>query len=359
MIKNIIFISSLMMLVFNITSAKTHVSGIITKDCRWNAEDGPFIIDSDILISSNTRLTISAGTKIFISNKLKPETIIPQLDAFDSVSIAIKVEGTLICRGKQNKGIIIQPLDFKTDKYAWYGIVFNKSQDQFTDIAYTEIRGAYCAITIKKCSPAIRNSVLEYNHIGINCLKEGSAKVFNCIIAHNLAAGIRIYQSNPYIANNAIIFNRNNGIWCDGISRIKLEYNCIFGNDDGNILDCDPELGILIKMNKNGDSVDIANNIFKDPVFAGSISDSIFAERDLSQPTNKSKIKDPTFAKILNSGRQTTPPASPPKIHPKYSLSRYSPCINAGNPTEHFHDIDGSRNDIGIGGGPELMVGKD
>jgi len=43
------------------------------------------------------------------------------------------------------------------------------------------------------------------------------------------------------------------------------------------------------------------------------------------------------------------------KTYRKYALSRYSPCVNAGSNAPRFRDTDGSRNDMGVYGGPEFM----
>ncbi|HEX3020685.1 MAG TPA: hypothetical protein VHP36_10305, partial [Chitinispirillaceae bacterium] len=92
--------------------------------------------------------------------------------------------------------------------------------------------------------------------------------------------------------------------------------------------------------------------IFIDPVFAGSVSDSIATEKDINLPTVKSRVKDTTIATVLYDGKPL-PEAIWKVTQAKYELSRYSPCLNAGHPSSSFFDTDGSRNDMGIGGGPD------
>lgn len=344
---------SILMIVF-CSSAEKIVGGIINSDTKWNAEDGPYIVERDLLISSSAQLTINPGTKILIRNHPLPDTTVYQLNHIDSATVSIKVEGTLICLGRKDQRTSFLPLNFLPDKYCWYGIVFLNKEETPNELTGTEIAGAYSAVSAITSNPQIRLSILEYNHIGISCFDKSKASVYNCVIARNFASGILVSGSNPRFVNNIIVFNRNHGLWCDGMSKVYLEYNCFYGNHDGDFLECDPEFGVLVKTNKRKDSVDVFNNIFTDPVFAGSVSDSLATERDYNLPTLKFRVKDTAMAEVIYEGK-TLPESIWKTSQSKYQLSRYSPCIDAGHPGESYKDIDGSRNDMGIGGGPEFV----
>jgi len=326
------------------------VGGIIDRYTRWDKESGPYRIDKDILITSSGNLVITPGTIIYVARKRTRAQHVPQFDALDSVSIAIKVHGILNCAGTSHKPIRFVPEDIGTP-HSWYGIIMDKADDNVSEIAYTEISGAYQAITIYQCSPIIRNTLIEFNHIGIKCQRGGSARIYNCIISHNLAAGIQIEQANPVIMNSIITFNKNNGIWCDGYSQITCKYTCVFGNNDGNYFDCDPRLGMPDKVNKNNDTIDFAHNLHYNPVFSGSAADSTALEHDISLPTRRTAVKDTAYMNILHDSTATPPDRSLPLDH-RYQLSPYSPCIDAGNPAHRFRDHDETRNDMGIYGGP-------
>jgi hypothetical protein len=339
-------------------SAKTVVGGELHGENRWDAESGPYIVESDIIIPRYAHLTIAAGTQIVIAaGKGASVAGVPQFDALDSSSISIKVEGALMCVGKKNKRISFVPAGPLQGKLGWYGIIFNKVSGKFSEMAFTDVAGAYNGVTVYECKPLIRTTVLERNNIGINCLRNGSALVYNCIIANNFAGGIRVQEANPHIANSIIIFNKNNGLWCDGRARVKFEYNCLFGNSDGNFLDCDPELGRLVRVNKRKDSVDYADNLYGDPVFAGGIADSIAFARDVKIPTDKSKLRNVKLAEAVGeSPRDSSFAQYRLKKRPRFALSRYSPCVNAGNPARRFQNSDGARNSMGIFGGPDFMA---
>jgi hypothetical protein len=340
--------------------SEEYVGSHITKDTRWNTDEGPYIIDHDLVIDKGASLTISPGVQVIIK-KPKVYDTIAQYDATDSSLVSIKVKGALNCVGRIDHRIVFVTANPQSNSYGWYGIVFDNSPDNFTEIAFTDIANAYRGISVKESSPVIRNLILEYNHIGIYCSTSGNAQIYNCVISRNLVSGIHIRGANPHIANCIIAFNKNNGVLCDGLSEINFEYNCVYGNDDGNFLDCNPQLGVLVSTNKKSkNQTDYAHNIYVNPIFAGSIADSLAEERDISLPTEKTRIKDTALANAYYSDKNSIPSkeVSFKKDHGKYSLSTYSPCINSGLPDAEFKNTNGSQNTMGIWGGPEFFVAK-
>ena len=348
---------TILFFLFVSASSGKQLGGILTGDTRWNAEEGPYYLTSDLLVPRNVRLTIAPGTRVIIGAPAGKDTAVTQYDDIDSRTVAIKIHGALICIGKSTKRITFAPDSIAAKKPAWYGIVLHQVDEQFTEIAHSDITGAYCGIILKHCSPTVRNSIIEHNHIGIRCIERASPDVYNCVIVFNRAAGIRVEAANPHFMNNIIAYNRNNGLWCDGIAKITCEYNCITGNVDGDFLECDPDFGLLVKKNKNGDSIDVFNNLRSDPVFSGSTSESVARRKDISLPTEKHLIRDTTITAVLhdNQKENVEATAAPPG---RYRLSKYSPCIDAGYPAAALKDHDGSRNDMGIWGGPEYINKK-
>jgi hypothetical protein len=338
-------------------SAETRVSGIIAKDTKWMVENGPFILFGDVLVASNTRLTISPGTTIICGPALVRATSIPEYDHADSFSVALKVEGSLDCVGRKEKRIVFRSASDKEGNSLWYGIIFNKAPDNFTEMAFTDVSGASNGISAMDCSPLVRHCIIERNNVGIRCLAKGGLRAFNCVIVNNFTSGVMVQAANPVFYNTIVAFNRNNGVWCDGISRMTFKFNCVFGNADGNYLDCDPELGVAIKPDKKSrDTLDKYYNVCMNPIFAGSPDDSMAVEKDLMLPTEKSRVADTSLAKILHSTLHDSLAIKKRRAaYARYSLSRYSPCINKGNPAKEFNDPDGSRNDIGLYGGPDYQ----
>ena len=357
------FFWPLLLSIFAVTVcvSEEHVGSHITKDTRWDADEGPYIISRDLVIDHGACLTISPGVRVIIKKPKIYDTIV-QYDATDSQLVSIKVKGVLNCVGEIDRRIVFVTSNPQNTTFGWYGIIFDNSQDDFTEIAFTDIVNAYRGISVKQSSPLLRNLILEYNHIGIFCSTKGNARIYNCVITHNFLSGIHVREANPQIANCIVAFNQNNGVLCDGISKINFEYNCVYGNDDGNFLDCDPQFGVLLSAKKKSKNrTDFAHNIYMDPIFAGSIADSLAQERDISLPTEKTKIKDTTLAKIYYSDKESIhTPVNPVKLNPgKYTLSSYSPCINSGLSDAKFNNLNGTQNTMGIWGGPKLLVVTD
>ncbi|MFP4417695.1 MAG: right-handed parallel beta-helix repeat-containing protein [Chitinispirillaceae bacterium] len=333
----------------------TEKRGVIADDERWTQEKGPYVITDDILIDRSARLVIGPGTRIYVGQPHAYDKKIVQRDYADSFSVSITVKGVLSCVGRRNNRISFSPLKDDSVSTRWYGIVLDEAVDPFTEIAYTDIAGAYQGITVSGCSPLIRNVATEFNNVGIICRDKAFPDIFNTIAAHNFVAGIRILHSNPRIYNSIFVFNRNHGVWSDGVSAMHFSNNCVFGNGDRDLHGCDPELGVLFDLNHNSDSIDYNGNLYTDPIFAGSPAESLAVEQDSRLPSDRSDVKDTSLVKILhNHLPDSTAHRRRLGTYRRYELSPYSPCVDAGKKGKDFQDIDGSRNDIGLWGGQEF-----
>jgi hypothetical protein len=345
------------LLCFSPLFAQTKVWGVISRDVKWTPDQSPYLVIGDILVKPHVRLIIMPGVKVQCAAITIKDSAIAQYDHLDSFSVAIKIQGILECVGKADKRIVFSLAPGSANGSSWYGIVLDKASDQYTDLAFSDISGANCAVTALQCSPLVRNCIIERSSVGVYCRTKGNAQVYNCVITGNYTTGIKMQEANPTFFNNIVAFNRNNGLWCDGISRITFQYNCVWGNADGNFLECDPELGVAIKLGKKDKiPVDESHNVLANPVFAGSEFDSAAVEKDMTIPTDKSHIADTALAKVLYKSLSDSMSIKKRRtVYPRFSLSRYSPCIDAGNPAGQFKDLNGSRCDMGIYGGKEFF----
>ena len=340
-----------------LASAQTRVSGIIDRETRWKAEDGPFIVTGDLLITRRANLTIAPGTQIIINSKDEGTANIEQFDSADSGFISIRVQGSITSVGRRNNPIIFEPEKSELTGFSWRGIILDGADAQNTEIAFTEISGATTGLTIRNTSPLIRNNAFENCNIGIHAIQGGTPRIHNNLITTCFTAGIKVERSNPQILNNLIVFNNNLGLWCDNTSRITFKHNCVFGNTDGNFLDCEPELGRMTRAVKGRDSTDNHGNIVADPVFVGSAAEARAAELDVTLQTDSAKVKNTRLLNIPNLQFGTPPRKEPTTIGSEgRHLSKYSPCINAGDPSGSFKNADGTRNTIGPSGGPDFAT---
>jgi len=332
------------------------VSGIIDRETRWKAEDGPYIVEGDLLVARMANLVIAPGTKIIIKNAAKKAFLTTPFDKADSTLLSIRVLGSISCVGRRSNPIVIVPERTELANYSWHGIILDEADSRYTEISFTEISGAAAAVTVKKTNPLLRNNALENSNIGIHCVDGGIPKIYNNLISSCFTAGIKIEKSNPQILNNIIAFNNNIGVWGDNKSKITVKYNCVFGNTDDNFLDCDPDLGKLTRAVKNKDSTDAYGNITANPIFVGSEAEAKAIEIDILLQTDSSRVKNKKILHLpnLQFGKPTLKEATVIGSETR-QLSKYSPCLNSGDPGGTFKNVDGSRNTMGPKGGPDFM----
>jgi len=125
-------------------------------------------------------------------------------------------------------------------------------------------------------------------------LNQAAPTLRNNIIIENSGPGIDCAQASPYVLNNAIVANAGGGIVCQypGTAPV-IAYNAFWDNHPADLRRCTPGVA----------------NLYVEPGFV-----------DAS--------------------------------HDDYRLQPDSPLIDAGDPDPAWRDRDGSRNDIGVYGGP-------
>ena len=125
-------------------------------------------------------------------------------------------------------------------------------------------------------------------------LNQAAPTLRNNVIMDNAGPGIYCAQASPHILNNALVANAAGGIVCQypGTDPV-IDYNVFWYNQPADIVECTAGVG--------------------------------------------NRYEDPGFVNVLQGD---------------YRLRPDSPLINAGDPAPALHDRDGSRNDIGVYGGP-------
>jgi hypothetical protein len=341
---------------FSQAFGERRVSGAISRETRWKAEDGPFIIEGDLVITRAANLVIAPGTQIIILSGVGADSAARSPGGDAAAMPSIRVLGSLNCVGRRNNPIVFTPDSVRLTGYTWRGIFLDGADSRYTEISFTEISGATAAITVKNTNPMLRNNAIENSNIGIHCLGGGKPKIYNNLISNCFTAGIKVEGSNPIIVNNIIAFNSNVGLWGDNKSKITFGYNCVFGSIDRNFLDCDPDLGKLVRAVKNRDSTDAYGNIVADPIFEDSPSEARAIEIDIMLRSDSTKVPN---RKILHIPKLDfhKPVLKEPTVlgSGNRQLSKYSPCINAGDPKGEFKNVDGTRNTMGPKGGQDFL----
>ncbi len=172
------------------------------------------------------------------------------------------------------------------------------------------------------CLPIIRNSIIEQNYVsqqggGIGI--SGKPLLFNCLIKNNVATygggGVSVeFLAKPKLVNCVIYENQsinsavNGAISKEKKSSITLINSIVWGNSgygqDSNFL---LRSSTYSDIQGYGDTHGVGN-IDINPLFA-----------------------DPEFG--------------------DFHLLQNSPCLDAGNPSVNYNDVNGTRNDMGVYGG--------
>ncbi len=143
---------------------------------------------------------------------------------------------------------------------------------------------------------------------GIHCRYSSQPTISSCTITGNSAtdgAGIYSYsEANPTFVNTAVTDNIGTGVYVDG-SSLFLSYCDVYNNTGGDFAGAgiNPDFGVTVGTNANGDDCDAFFNISMDPLYV--------------DPDNGD-----------------------------FHLQETSPCVDAGDPATE-HDPDGTVADIG------------
>jgi len=192
------------------------------------------------------------------------------------------------------------------------GVFLNSSSPSMVNVRISEniaeqVGGGL--ICQSNSNPRLVNSVLSMNISdkdggGIACLSNSSPSLVNVVVSNDTAdnngGGIYISNSNLNIKNTILWGNSPHEIYftvSEGSDSVSISYSDIQDGEDGIVID----------------NNEIVN----------------WLEGNLDE--------DPLFVDIENND---------------FHLTEDSPCIEAGNPDPEYNDIDGSRNDMGIYGGP-------
>ena len=197
------------------------VSGKIEKRDTWN---GTIIVEGDVTVDNDARLTIEAGTRVLfkpLSDKLN--------GGKDKTRSELIVYGILIVKGQIENKVIFSSAAKEPRMGDWYGIELLNPQN-ISIIDYSIIEYGYDGLSIKKNNPLIRNSQIRLNYnSGINVEVKADPKIIKNIISENGYAGvIASLGSKPILTNNLITRNQI-GVVAFSLSQPNLGN---LGNDD-------------------------------------------------------------------------------------------------------------------------------
>ena len=266
-------------------------------------DNSPYWITKDIIVDSNKTLTIEGGVRIYFSD-----------------SSRILVKGQLNCLGSQSS-----PILFSAKEQYWKGIIIKASSKpsvlQFVIVEDVDLANTYDstqngAVDISGANVTISNSIFRNNK-------------------SNSGGAISVMHSNSVITNN--IFYNNYAVVYGGAilsseSSNKIINNTFYKNTGFNYG------GALVLLKPVLE--DVQNNIFYQNTCRSGDPRISFVQTDSSH-----YVVQYNFVTLGNT--------SPLFIsETNFHLKDSSPCINAGNPSSIYNNLNGTRNDQGAYGGP-------
>jgi TonB family protein len=178
---------------------------------------GTILINGDVTIMEDCKLTITPGTKLLFSantDNLK--------NGVDKTRGELIVRGTLIARGSESRKIIFTSNSKTPQMGDWYGIRFIKAKSN-AKVDYCIIEYAYNGISIKNSPITINNSEIRYNYYsGIQVDVKAKPKLIHNIVSENGYAGLLCeLGASPVLTDNFITLN-NIGVIIFSLSQPNL-----------------------------------------------------------------------------------------------------------------------------------------
>jgi parallel beta-helix repeat protein len=325
--------------------------GILDVPTTWTKENSPYRITGDIQIPSASRLTIEAGVTVLVATgEACGET--RQLDWADSMYISIKAYGPMVIKGTANEPVVIMPEKHVPGKVQWDGIRLLPVKERTSvNIEFLHIMGANKAIHSSFGRFNLGNSLFIGNGTGVWLEDEGDIAVYNNVFTENLSAGVYISNSRPTVVANIFYKNYNFGIWSDSRPSPRIQNNIFFANADTDCRFCPVGVARTLKKASSSITTDKFENIFSDPIFSGSEKEKDMKKRDPELPTQAKNTKDTALHKIYEQSSGTAEADTSAPKPPPFSLSKYSPALNAAPKTDFFKNEDESQGHIGLYGG--------
>lgn len=341
------------LLVFLAQTWATDLCGMVLMPTTLGKAKSPYRITGDLYVPAPSRLTIEPGVEILIARKQSCKESFPQKDWSDSQFVSLRVEGAFYVKGTPEEPVVIRPENPVPGKILWDGIRISGQEPTSARIQFLQISGANRALDVSHSEFVVENSFFTDNNTAIRLNEKAHLEIQNNLFAYNSSAALFIQFAAPKVIANIFTQNPNYGIWADSRKGMKVEGNLFWKNGEANCWHCPAEIGKRNTTNAKGDSTDSFGNLFADPVFQETPSETAEKKVDIQEETPKSEVKDTTLAKLhqkadsLGKAGLAPKPIFQAQGKGSWKLSKYSPALDAGPDDKEFLDANGTRGDIG------------
>ncbi len=201
---------------------------------KWTKTKSPYIIEGEAIVPDGETLTIKPGTEIQFKTGDDFDYRYEEGDLNPNFNVGcIRVEGTIIAKGKKNKFITFKG----TDKYGNWGNVFMiNSKDNIFEYCHIEAGhfmrlvttddNATGCISFINSSGTVKNCIITRGWTGINCKQGSMPEIINCTIVNN-EYGIEANSNSKPNVVNTIIWNNGESFYINPGASIKISYSLI------------------------------------------------------------------------------------------------------------------------------------
>lgn len=190
---------------------------------NWNLSDSPYLINGDITIPADSKLSI-----------------IPGVDVIFQGNYSFTVIGKLTAKGGENDSILFTSADtagFSTGSYSgWKGIAFigytsTQTEKSMLDHCKVEFSSSNGVFIMDYSNLEIDNCSFDNNlGFGISINEFSDINIYNISVSGNKSGGVGINSSEPVISGFEIINNSGSGVSVNGSGNVTLKNGIISGN---------------------------------------------------------------------------------------------------------------------------------
>jgi hypothetical protein len=183
----------------------TLLPAVISTDYVLNIEKSPYLVNDALVVQSDAKLTINAGTVIWFN------------------SLGMIVKGELQILGTRDDPVRLSSLNMTS----WKGIILDRSHTE-NKISYCTISNAEFGFRASHSNISIQNSRFQDNIWGI-VMEECKAELLSSLIRTSIKSGVAVRKTQLLIKDSVITENSSGGILLEN-SQVQITQNNILNN---------------------------------------------------------------------------------------------------------------------------------
>jgi hypothetical protein len=195
----------------------------------WNVSGSPYIIRGEAIVPEGKTLKIKAG----VSVRFETGTETDFLNNRNFDRGFLRVNGTLIAKGKENQRIVFT----RNGNSGSWGNIFFDTRSKNSVMSYCKVSNSAFirsivsddnstgAITFYNSTGTVKNTLIVDNAwTAINCKKGSKPTFYNVTVANNKYGVESNTNSSPEIVNS-IIYNNETGFYINGGADVRISYS--------------------------------------------------------------------------------------------------------------------------------------